>query len=90
MAAGGGTTNMKQLATMEQKQTIHISRIPLASKKPKDQSEDHEEALQLPEHHRNTSTSTAYFEDTNIMVSPHPYSEKKEKKKQLTDIHSRK
>ena len=89
MAAGGGTTNMKQLATMQQNKTIHTSRIPLASQKQRDQSEDHEEALQLPEHHRNISTSTAYVEDTNVMVSPHPYSEKKEKRKQLTDIHSR-
>jgi hypothetical protein len=37
MAIGEGIANMKQLAIMQQKKDIHISKIPLASKKQKDE-----------------------------------------------------
>ncbi|GAB7335384.1 hypothetical protein MBLNU13_g07764t1 [Cladosporium sp. NU13] len=67
MAVDGGTANVNQLATMQQEKNIHTPRIPLASQKQKGQSDDHEEARQLPQHHRKISTSTAYVEDTNVM-----------------------
>jgi hypothetical protein len=69
MAVGSGIANEKQLATMQQKKNIRVCKIPLASKKQNDQNEDFEDALQFPQYHRNISTSTAYVEDTNVMVS---------------------
>ena len=69
MAVGEGIANMKQLATMQQKKDIHISKIPLASKKQKDHNEDPEKTQHVAQHHRDISTSTAYVEDTNVMVS---------------------
>lgn len=68
MAVDGGTANMKQLATMQQKKNIHNSKIPLASKIQKSQSEEHQQAPQSPQHQRKIGTSTAYVEDTNVMV----------------------
>ena len=71
MANGDGTANMKQLATTQQTESIYISKLPLASKRHQDQSEDAEESQQHPKRHRKISTSTAYVEDTNVMVSCH-------------------
>lgn len=68
MAVDGGTANVKQLATMQQKKNIHTSKIPLASKIQKDQSEEHQRAPQSPQRQRDIGTSTAYVEDTNVMV----------------------
>jgi hypothetical protein len=73
MAVGGGIASAKEFATTQQKKNIHAnpsSKIPRASMIQKDQSEDIEEAQQFPDHYRNISTSTAYAEDTNVMVYP--------------------
>jgi hypothetical protein len=69
MAVGCGIANVKQLTTMQQKKDTHVFKIPLASKKQKNQSEDVKEPLQLPLNHRDINTSTAYVEDTNVMVN---------------------
>ena len=71
MAVRDGIANAKQLATAQQKKNIHAntaSKIPRASKIQKDQSEDDEEPLLQPQHHRKISTSTPYVEDTSVMV----------------------
>lgn len=70
MAVDSDTANVKQLATMQQKKNIHTSKIPLASKIQKDQSEEHQRAPQSPQRQREIGTSTAYVEDTNVMVGP--------------------
>jgi hypothetical protein len=87
MAVGVGIANVEQLATTQQKKNIYVSKIPLASKKQQEQIEDPEESQQLAQHHRNISTSTAYVEDTNVMVSPNT---RPETKIQLSNIHPRK
>lgn len=71
MAVGGSIAKKKQLAAMQQKKNIHVSKLPLASKKQTDQNEEPEESQHVPQHRRNVSTSTAYAEDTNVMVSLH-------------------
>ena len=83
MAVDGPTANVKQLATMQHKKNIRISRIPFASQNQKDQSEDHEEAPHLPQHHREISTRTAYVQDTNVMVKLPIHNQKN--KKQLSN-----
>ncbi|KAM0701731.1 hypothetical protein Q7P35_010640 [Cladosporium inversicolor] len=67
MANGDGTANMKLLATTQQKENIYISKLPLASKRHQDQSEDPEESHHLPKRHRKISPSTTYVDDTDVM-----------------------
>lgn len=68
MAVDGGTANVKQLATTQQKKHIHNSKVPLASKIQNDQSEVHQQAPQSLQRHRENGTRTTYVEDTNVMV----------------------
>ena len=71
MAGGDGTATVQQLVTLQQKDNVYASKPPLASKRKQDQIEAPEESQHLPQHRRKISTSTAYVEDTNVMVSCH-------------------
>ena len=77
MAVEGGISAMKQHVAKQQNMDTHTNNTSskhVLAKPQQDHSEDHQQSQQLPQRHSNIGTSTAYAEDTDVMVSrpPHP------------------